>query len=121
MTDIAHVFGQDLQVGSTGDLATVTGSDETQQRVLHRLMTNPGAYIWNLDYGAGLPALVGAVIDPPSVGAAIVGQMLLESEVASIPAPTVSVATDNVSSQIASVTYTDASTGEAQTLTLGPS
>ncbi len=54
MYDLSHQWGDDLTVGPTGDMALVTGSVFGQQRVLRRLMTNPGDYIWQLDYGAGL-------------------------------------------------------------------
>ena len=64
----------------TGDLAG-DGAALTQQRVLRRLLTNPGDYIWQLGYGAGLGQFVGR----PGVPAAIAGvagaQILLEAAV----------------------------------------
>ena len=54
MPDINHLWGNDLAFSATGDLATADVPTLTQQRVLRRLLTNPGDYIWELDYGAGL-------------------------------------------------------------------
>ena len=42
MVDLALQFGGDLAVGPTGDLELADGSVLTQQRVLRRLLTNPG-------------------------------------------------------------------------------
>ena len=54
MSDISHQWGSDLSIGPTGDFALVSGAILGQQRVLRRLLTNPGDYIWHPDYGAGL-------------------------------------------------------------------
>ncbi len=59
MDDIFHEWGGDLVVGSGGDLVLSVGSDMVSQRVLRRLLTNPGDYLWNLDYGGGLAQFVG--------------------------------------------------------------
>ena len=59
MPDISHQFSADLSLSPTGDLATITAPQLTQQRVLRRLLTNPGDYIWHPSYGAGLAAFVG--------------------------------------------------------------
>ena len=48
MADISHTFGADLSLSATGDLLCVTGDTLTQQRVLRRLLTNAGDYIWQL-------------------------------------------------------------------------
>ena len=58
MHDIAHQWGSDLLTSSVGDLASVSGPLLGQQRVLRRLLTNPGDYIWQLDYGAGLARFI---------------------------------------------------------------
>ena len=59
MDDIFHEWGSDLVAGSGGDLLLATGSVVVSQRVSRRLLTNPGDYIWNLDYGGGLAQFVG--------------------------------------------------------------
>ena len=50
-------------------------------------MTNPGDYIWNPDYGAGLAQFVGRPVGMASVEAVIRTQMALEAAVAAIPEP----------------------------------
>ena len=118
MADVAHVGGQDLQLGPTGDLALVDGSDETQQRVLHRLLTSAGTYIWQLSYGAGLPALVGSVASRQQIAAIIRAQMAYEPSVALSPEPQAIVTSADVAEVTATITYTDNETGSIQTLTL---
>jgi hypothetical protein len=119
MTDIAHVFGNDLQVSPTGDLATVqTGQPETQQRVLHRLLTNLGDYIWWLSYGAGLGKYVGASPPQKTIQGVIANQLALEATVAQNPAPVVTVTPDAVGDLTATVTYADAQSGQSGVLSL---
>lgn len=115
MKDIYHYFGNDLLVSATGDLQTVDGAVMGQQRILRRLLTNPGAYIWHPEYGAGLPAYVGALIDLPKIRALIRGQMLLESCVSKNPEPVIDlqVIPEGLSAQIQ---YVDAVTKTAQVL-----
>jgi hypothetical protein len=90
--DIDHDFGADLGLSATGDLARVNLVERSQQRVLRRLLTNPGDYLMHPTYGAGLPAKVGSTIDIASTTALIKGQMLLEASVMQNPPPSVTVA-----------------------------
>jgi phage baseplate assembly protein W len=69
----------------TPSSATVEG----EQRVLRRLLTSPGTYIWHLEYGAGLPQYVGQPVVPSAINSLIVSQMFLEDSVARDPLPTV--------------------------------
>jgi hypothetical protein len=80
--DLDHDFGGDLALGPTGDLATVTGTVLGQQRVLRRLLTNAGDYIWHLAYGAGLPAVIGTPVDAVTIEGMVRGQIFLEAAVA---------------------------------------
>ena len=59
MPDLFHQYGGDLLLGPSGDLASVDATLLGQQRVLRRLLTNPGDYLWNPAYGAGLGQFVG--------------------------------------------------------------
>ena len=118
MADVAHVIGQDLQLGPTGDLAVVDGSAETQQRVLHRLLTSAGTYIWQLSYGAGLPALVGSVASLQQIAAIIRAQMAYEPSVALSPEPQVTLTNVVLTEVSATITYTDNESGSIQILTL---
>jgi hypothetical protein len=113
--DLDHDFGGDLALGPTGDLATVTGTVLGQQRVLRRLLTNAGGYIWHLPYGAGLPAVIGTPVDTATIEAIVLGQIFLETAVARSPAPTVSVQWAGSLVSL-SITYADAVEGSTQTL-----
>ena len=118
MPDIQHTFASDLAVGPTGDLALSSGAALGLERVLRRLLTNAGAYIWQLGYGAGLPQAIGRVANPDRIKAVIRAQMLQESAVARSPAPSVSVARNADGSVYAYIRYADADTGETQSLTV---
>jgi phage baseplate assembly protein W len=106
MHDINHTFGGDLAVGVSGDLAAASGSTLGQQRVLRRLLTNTGDYIWQLTYGAGLPSMIGMPVDAAAIAGLVRSQIFLESAVAQTPTPTIDVQSQSgiVSLQI---TYTD--------------
>ena len=118
MADLAHVIGGDLQLGPSGDLAIVRDDDQTQQRVLHRLLTSPGSYIWQLSYGAGLPGLVGTVASTQQIAAIIRAQMGYEASVAATPEPLVILTGGQIGEVSATISYTDATSGLIQILTL---
>ena len=118
MPDLDHTCGSDLSVTASGDLGTVDGTAFGEQRVIRRLVTNPSAYIWHLDYGGGLPALVGQPTHPGDIESLILAQMLLEQGIAQIPAPTVATTADATGNATVSIVYTDAATGESTTLTI---
>ena len=90
MQDIYHEWGSDLEVGSGGDLAVAAGATAVNQRVVRRLLTNPGDYLWNIDYGGGLGRFVGSPADPSSIEAVVTAQLQMESAVPSTPPPQVS-------------------------------
>lgn len=113
--DCNHNFGSDLSLTATGDIAVAQAPVAGQQRVLRRLLTNPLAYIFHSDYGAGLPAYVGKTRDIPKVTARIRGQMLLEDVVARTPAPAISVVA-TTSGVSAVVQYTDQPSRQAAVL-----
>ena len=118
VADLAHSFGADLQIGPSGDLALVAGDLKTQQRVLHRLLTSQGTYIWQLTYGAGLPGLVGGIASQQRIAAIIRAQMGYEAAVAATPEPTVVLTAEGFGVVSATITYTDATSGNAQVLSL---
>ncbi len=91
MNDVYHYFGSDIGQSATGDLQGIDGTTRGQQRVLRRLLTNPGDYIFQPNYGAGLPRMVGELAEPAKIKALILGQMLLEDAVARTPEPQVDV------------------------------
>ena len=87
MSEVFHYFSGDLSLSATGDLLLADGTEESKQRVLRRLLTNPEDYLWQPDYGAGLPTYIGAVLDEAELGALIRAQMYLEQDVAQDPPP----------------------------------
>lgn len=116
MADVSHQFGSDLVLGPTGDLATADGSVLSQQRVLRRLLTNPGDYIWQLAYGAGLAQFVGQPAVAARIGGAIRVQMLREATVARTPEPVVDVQAGATGDVYVTVRYADAASGATQVL-----
>ena len=116
MSDLLHQFGSDLSVGPTGDVATVSGSALGQQRVLRRLLTNAGDYIWHLGFGAGLAQFVGQPADAMRIRAVIRSQIFKETAVARTPEPTIDAVSDGVGTVSVQVGYADAETNQTQLL-----
>ena len=81
MPDAQHWFGEDLSVSPTGDIALVDGIDLGNERIVRRLMTNLGAYIWHIDYGASVPKRVGDTLDLTLIESVIRSQIYLEDAV----------------------------------------
>jgi hypothetical protein len=117
MADATLYMGGDLQVSASGDLLTANGSDETQQRVLRRLLTNPGDYLWHPTYGAGLPGFVGHTVNVLQITAISRSQMLRETGVVQSPPPTVTVSATPNGVVTETINYADATTGRVQSLT----
>lgn len=116
MPDLSHAFGADLAAGPTGDLALAEGAALGRQRLLRRLLTNPGDYIWQPDYGAGLGRFVGAPAAPERIRAVVLGQVFRERAVARSPEPAVEVRADAEGRVVVAVRYADAASGETQAL-----
>ncbi len=120
MPDLSHQWGGDLSLSPTGDLALATGAELTRQRVLKRLLTNQGDYIWQLPYGAGLPGFVGQPADPAGIAALIRSQIFKEPGVARSPEPGIDITPILGSGPTAGlavqIRYADAVTGTTQTL-----
>jgi hypothetical protein len=91
MADASHQWGSDLALGPTGDIASVSGQLLGQQRVLRRLLTSPGDYIWQLDYGAGLARFIGQPVNPLQIRAVVRSQIFKEAAVARQPEPVIDV------------------------------
>ena len=91
MADLFHWIGNDLSPASNGDLATVEGTVKGQQFLVRRLLTNPGTYIFELLYGAGLASYIGTPTGVAAVKAIVTSQLYLEKSVSQTPQPTVSV------------------------------
>ncbi|MER5029668.1 phage tail protein [Pantoea anthophila] len=115
MHDLCHFTGGDLDVSSTGDLRTASDSTRTKQRILRRLLTNPGDYVFHPEYGAGLGKKIGEAVRPGEWKALISGQMLLEEAVASHPPPVVKLMRIEGGVSV-SVSYTEVMSGAGETL-----
>jgi hypothetical protein len=89
MSDAAHFMTGDLQLGASGDLLIADGTLESQQRILRRLLTNPQAYIWHPEYGAGLPSKIGQPLNQAEMNTLITSQMYREESVSQNPAPNI--------------------------------
>ena len=118
MSALHHAWGADLSASPTGDLLTVSGPALGTERVLRRLLTNPGDYIWQPGYGAGLARFVGQPAAPAAIRALIREQMLREPAVAQAPEPVIDVQSDPGGTLSVQVRYADADTADAQTLSL---
>jgi hypothetical protein len=116
MADLALQFGGDLSLGVTGDLAVSDGSTLTEQRVLRRLLTNAGDYIWQLSYGAGLGQFVGQPGGQAAIAGAARSQMLLEAAVAATPAPAITTTAASDGTVTLTIRYADARTGQTSLL-----
>lgn len=119
MPDISHQWGADILIGPTGDLATSSGVELGQQRVLRRLLTNANDYIWQLTYGAGLAQFIGQPGSAIRIRALIRSQIFKETAVARTPEPVidVQVAPDNAPGTVyVHIQYVDAPTGQTQAL-----
>jgi hypothetical protein len=113
LADLFHYWGNDLQEGPTGDLAPALRADRTSQRIIRRLLTNPGGgdYPWEPSYGAGLPAKIGMNLDLGHLTALVIGQIALEPTVARNPAPQVTLTPFNGGVSIAVVYFDQAGAG----------
>lgn len=116
--DLNHLIGNDLSIAYNGDVATVVNPDEGQQRVLRRLLTNPGSYYWHPDYGAGLARYIGQPEIAGQISATIRTQMRLEQAVVQMPPPNVTVTLQNNGEVIASVQYVDSDSKLTSSLTM---
>jgi phage baseplate assembly protein W len=130
MADVYHLWGNDLVAGpqvvapgvvaSGGDLLTVGGdalsfdnfTNKTTQRLLRRLLTNPGEYIWQPGYGAGLPRFLGQPLNIRAITAVIRSQIFLEESVSQTPAPVITLTAKKDGSVLCHILYTDAASGK---------
>lgn len=118
MNDIWHYFGNDVLTSVNGDLLVVDGIIKGQQRILRRLLTNPGDYIYHPSYGAGLPRYVGQALSTAKyqeIKGLITSQIYLEACVMRIPVPVITL-TANQNTLFTKINYIDAETQLPQVL-----
>ncbi len=117
MADAYHQFGNDLVLSASGDLLLVTTAlDQTNQRLMRRLFTNLGDYIWHLKYGAGLPSRVGRKANAAAITAIIRSQIFQEGTVSRNPQPVINVTVDTSGLVICNITYQALNTQTPTTL-----
>lgn len=91
LADVDQFWGGDANLSPTGDLARALRVQRSKQRVIRRLMTNPGDYIFHPDYGAGLPGKIGSLATGAEIRALVLSQMRIEPSVAQTPEPQITV------------------------------
>jgi len=114
LNDLYHYIGSDLSTSSSGDLLSVSDTVLGQQRVLRRLLTNPGDYLFHPDYGAGIAQYIGQLADIPKITALIQGQLFLEEAVSRSSQPVINVTPINggiTGGIFVEIQYEDAVTG----------
>lgn len=116
MPDASLPWGGDLAPGPTGDLAAAAGAALGRQRVLRRLLTNPGDYVWHPDYGAGLARFIGQPVSSAAIRAAIRAQIFREPAVARQPEPVIDIAAGPPGTLSIAIRYTDAGSAEPVSL-----
>lgn len=116
--DLSHTWSGDLDLTVSGRLALSDGDTLTKQRIMRRLMTNPGDYHWHLNYGAGLPRFIGEPVHPSAIQALVKSQILLEASAAKSPPPVVKVSASQDGTVFLDIIYYSA-TGLPQNLSFG--
>lgn len=115
MSSVGHFYGGDLLLAD-GGLAVVSGSEEVRQRLLRRLLTNVGDYLWQLDYGVGLQGMIGNVIVPSTMQAEIRVQVQKDAGVDPYSPVEVEISSGSDGGCLCKISYVDAETGQQQTL-----
>jgi len=115
--DVSQVFTtqEKLEVNLQGDLETVAQNNLVIQRIIRRLLTNPGDLLAHPEYGAGLRRYIGEILTTDKfdeIKSNIISQMFLEYAVSHNPAPVV-VITPYVNKNAinADITYHEKNTG----------
>lgn len=123
MHDIALEWGSDLLASANGDLLLTTGTTRANRRIVRRLLTNQGDYIWNRSYGGGLASAVGQPLQPAQIEAVIRTQLRLEDAVSTAALPTVELQSPNPSDGIFAVkiNYVEAGSGKSGAVVVSPS
>lgn len=124
MADLSHIWGGDLILDASGALLTVGGTTPqadpianlANQRIIRRLLTNPGEYLWYPTYGAGLARFLGQPLNVKALTALVRSQLFLEATVAKTPVPQISFLTDKAGTVTCSILYTSTQTGQTSAL-----
>ena len=120
MPDIESMWGADLTLTPSGDLAMVDGDDLTRERLLRRLLTAVQGYLFHLTYGAGIPQRIGDTLDANLIMGVVSAQVRKEATVATQPAPKITVI-PILNGVNVSIKYQSAITGQQIALTFDAS
>lgn len=127
MTDLFHQWGGDLSASPSGDIATASDTDSTNQQILRALMTNPalndaaGNPIASADYqdhptwGAGLPRKIGGPLLIGPIRSLIKSIVFSFPTVSRTPVPVVDVEPFDGGASI-NIEYFNSVAGETETL-----
>lgn len=110
MADLGLEWNDDFRFTPSGDVSLVTGEDEARQRIIRRLYTALGGYVWDAEYGAGLPQKIGSTYQPQQIESIVRGQMLLEESVSQIPPPRIQVSSAVSGLQVIVIEYRESGT-----------
>lgn len=86
--DTYHYYGSDWQLSSNNDLLKTYHPEEGSQRLIRRILTVPGQYVWHPDYGVGAGQYIGNGLsdrDLNRLKALIIAQIYQESFVGRTP------------------------------------
>jgi phage baseplate assembly protein W len=114
-----HWFGLDIQFSANGDDASASGILEINQRIVRELMTAPGDYIWEPNYGAGLGYYIGQPLSAEKyaeVTALITSIVLKQPDVQKQPAPSITFQSDATGLLSTQIIYVYAPTNQAVTV-----
>lgn len=114
--DIDHWVGSDPNLSKSNDMGAVVSGSKSQQRILRRLLTNPGGYVWHPSYGAGILQHIGDTdANLQIIEGIIIAQAQLEQGVSQSPPPSVTfdISGDDVT---ANIQYTEQATNSRQFL-----
>ncbi len=120
MTDIFHYWSNDIELDATGDILTVEGTTETNQRILRALMTAAPEYFFHASYGAGIGRHVGEAISSSNysaIQADVKSIVSKDPDVSPTPKPTFSFISSPTGYLVVKINYTYRPTGQLQTFT----
>lgn len=121
MSDASLVWRGDLSANPVGDIATCSHSELSQQRLLRRLLTNAGDYLWYPEYGAGLAQFIGLPCDTSAIKARIRSQIFADGTILTTPEPIIDVQNSADGSIYVQIRYIEMDSGVVQTVSFAVS
>jgi hypothetical protein len=115
-------WGGDLSVGPTGDIGVAPVQTEVQQRIIRRLLTNTGDYLWHVNYGGGFGSYIGKPYSSALIEGTVLAQLQYEVLVATNPSPTFQISqstTASFSNTALTIQYQVAGTSASDSVVIG--